>query len=441
MAELGTLLIQLTLVIVAAKVAGELMERLGQPSVLGELLAGILLGPTLLSSILQPPGGAVLQFLNFENEVIVFLAEIGIILLLLEVGLESDVGEIKRVGKVAGGVALVGVVVPFMLGWLLFQYGSLAPLGEHRDLSALFLGATMTATSIGITARVLSDIKKLNTEEGKIVIGAAIFDDVIGLILLSMMISLALVGMISYIGVVTTIVLAIVFLVGSMVLGQILGPYLLRLVERMRVRGILIVTVVAVGLAMATMAEGIGLATILGSFAAGLIFARTERKVHIEERIKPIADIFVPVFFVLMGTRVDLRTLASGGGAIALLALSVTALAVVGKVVSGAAVPKKRARRGAVGVGMVPRGEVGIIFAGFGLSTIPQGHTTPIFTQETYSAVIVMVMVTTLLTPPLLRFAFREVKTQREPPTLAPIPGGQIDEYSAPASSQPGVEE
>lgn len=374
-AELLVPLAQLIAVLVAAKLAGEASERMGQPAVLGELLAGIVLGPSLLNLVAR-------------TEILAFLAELGAIVLLFEVGLESDMDDLVRAGRPGAFVAFAGILLPFVGGWafaLLFISDGLVPL---------FIGAALTATSIGITARVLSDLGRLRTREAQIVLAAAIFDDVVGLILLSVLVTLASAGAVSAGAIAVTIVLAAGFVLGSIAVGTRLAPRLVRFVRRMRVRGVLLVFAFALALALAWGAASIGLATIIGAFAAGLIFAETEDVEHIERDIKPVADLLVPVFFVLMGTLVDVRTFLDA--AVLFAAVGLTAIALLTKVVAGYALRDRSLNRAAIGAGMVPRGEVGIIFAGFGL-------TLGVLDPGQYSALLVMVIGTTLAAPPLLK--------------------------------------
>ncbi len=374
-AELLQPLLQLVAILVGAKLAGEAAERLGQPAVLGELLVGIALGPSLLGFVTR-------------TEILAFLGELGAIVLLFEVGLESDVEKLGEAGRPGALVATAGIVLPFLGGW------AFALLFVGEGLVALFVGAALTATSIGITARVLSDLGRLQSREGQIVIAAAIFDDVVGLILLSILVTLAAVGTISLVAIATTVVLAVVFVIGSIFVGARGARLLVPFVRRMRVRGVLLVLAFALALALAWAAAAIGLATIIGGFAAGLIFAEVEDVEPIERDVKPLADVLVPVFFVLMGSLVDVRQFVDVDVLVAAGAL--TAIAFASKAVTGYVLRERSLNRTAIGAGMVPRGEVGIIFAGFGL-------TLGVISAGLYSALLVMVIVTTLVAPPLLK--------------------------------------
>jgi len=383
--EFRDLLLGLVLVWLAAKVAGEAMERLGQTAVLGELLAGVLIGPGVLGLV-------------HESQALHALAELGVLILLFEVGLESDLGELLRAGPQATLVALVGVAVPFAVG-----YGVMSWLG-HPALLAVFVGATFTATSVGITARVLADLGRLGDSAARVVLGAAVVDDILGLIILAVVTGVAQTGSVSLGAVGLLAAKAVVFLVAAVLVGVRLAPTLVRWVGRLRARGTLIVYSVVFAVALAAVADLVGLATIIGAFAAGLVLATTERRAHIEERIKPVADLLVPVFFVTVGMKVQpaaLNPFAEGGqfG----VAMLLTGVAVASKLAAGLAVYQRGVRRWPVAVGMVPRGEVGLIFAGAGLAA-------GVIAQDLYSALVVVVMLTTFAAPPWLKALYRADK-------------------------------
>jgi Kef-type K+ transport system membrane component KefB len=380
--ELRELLLGLVLVWLAAKVAGEGMERVGQTAVLGELLAGVLIGPGVLGLV-------------HESEVLHALAELGVLILLFEVGLESDLDELLRAGLQATLVAIVGVVLPFAAGYAAMQW-----LG-HSPIVAVFVGATLTATSVGITARVLADLGRLQDPAANVVLGAAVVDDILGLIILAVVTGAAQTGGVSPGSAALLTGKAVVFLVAALLLGLRLAPTLVRWIGRLRARGTLVVYSLVCAMALAAVADLIGLATIIGAFAAGLILAKTDRRTHIEERIKPVADLFVPVFFVTVGMKVEpamLNPFAAGGGfGVAML---LTGLAVASKLAAGLAVYARGVRRWPVGVGMVPRGEVGLIFAGAGLAV-------GVIAADLYSALVVAVMLTTFVAPPWLKALYR----------------------------------
>ncbi len=284
--ELRDLLLGLVLVWLAAKVAGEAMERIGQTAVLGELLAGVIIGPGVLGLV-------------HESRELHALAELGVLILLFEVGLESDLEDLLRAGLQAALVAFVGVAAPFAVGYAVMDW-----LG-HPTLLAVFVGATFTATSVGITARVLRDLGRLQDAAAKVVLGAAVVDDILGLIILAVVTGVAQTGSVSLVTVGLLSGKAVAFLVVAILAGIRLAPVLVRWIGRMQARGTLIVYSVVFAVGLAAVADLMGLATIIGAFAAGLILATTERRVHIEERLKPVADLLVPVFFVTVGMKVQ----------------------------------------------------------------------------------------------------------------------------------------
>jgi Kef-type K+ transport system membrane component KefB len=384
--ELRDLLIGLVLVWLASKAAGEGMERIGQSAVVGELLAGIIIGPGVLGLV-------------HETEVLHALAELGVLILLFEVGLESDLDDLLRAGIQATLVAVVGVAVPFVLGFAIMRW-----LG-HAPLLAVFVGATLTATSVGITARVLADLGRLHEAAAKVVLGAAVVDDILGLIVLAVVTGIAQAGSVPLADVVLLSAKAVVFLLAAILLGIRLAPILIRWIGRMKARGTLIVYSVVFAVALAVIADLIGLATIIGAFAAGLVLARTDRRQDIDGRIKPVADLLVPVFFVTIGTKVQPVMLNPfGENAQFGVAMVLTVVAVASKLAAGLAVYQRGVRRWPVGVGMVPRGEVGLIFAGTGLAA-------GVIAEDLYSALVVVVMVTTFATPPWLKMIYRADST------------------------------
>lgn len=386
-------------ILLAAKLAGELFERIGQPAVLGELVAGVIVGSSVLGIVPVDPADP-------YGSLVHVMAEIGVAILLFEIGLETDLREMFRVGSAALTVAVVGVVLPFFFGylfWHMYQGGA--------SLVAIFVGATLTATSVGITARVLTDIGKINTLEARIIIGAAVIDDVLGLLILAVVEGLADTGQISLLGVAKLFGLAVGFLAAAMAIGLTTARWLFELVNRMRVRGVLVTVSLVFALLLAYLADLVGLAPIVGAFAAGLILSRTNQFDTIVEQIKPVADVFTPIFFVSIGAAVDITILDPRNPAnhsILAVGASLFVIAVVGKVVAGFAVFWRKLNRLAIGAGMVPRGEVGLIFAQLGLLG-------GILTQDVFSAILIMVMGTTLITPPLLKPLFDRTSTSEDP--------------------------
>ena len=398
--------IALALILIFSKVFGELAERIKQPSVLGELVAGIILGGSVLAVVPSVAGMAGYDTFHL-------LAEVGVAILLFEIGLETDLKDLIKVGFTSMLVAIVGVIVPFALGFasiLVFEkYGLLGNVDPNFTiLIAITAGATLTATSVGITARVLSDMNRLQSGEAKIILGAAVIDDILGLIILGVVsgliessesgigvsVSAASVGII--------FLKAFGFLFAAIIIGNLISKRLFNLVEKMRVRGVLLLSALSFAFIFAFLASLVGLAPIVGAFAAGLVLANTNQFKSIEERLKPVSDFFTPIFFIMVGAAVDVSVFnpfVKENIPILLIALTLFIVAVVGKLVSGFAVFQKGIKKSVVGVGMIPRGEVGLIFAQVGL-------TYGIFTSELFSAVTVMVMLTTFIAPPLLKIMF-----------------------------------
>ncbi len=399
--------------LVAAKVLGELAERVGQPAVLGELIAGVILGASVLGVI--PAEGSI-------HETITVLAEIGVALLLFEIGLETDLKELFRVGPSASLVAIVGVAAPFLLG---FAYWMIAQpdIGVHAEgisdtMVAVFVGATLTATSVGITARVLSDLKRIHTPEARVIIGAAVVDDVLGLVILAIVSGLAAGAALSLFGMAKVFAIAVGFLVAAIIIGNAVAPRLFGFIDRMRVRGVLLIGAISFALLIAALAGLAGSALIIGSFAAGLVLSSTNQFDMIVEKVEPVADIFTPIFFVSIGAAVDVSLFIPGSESfnpsVLLVGAMLILVAIIGKVVSGYSVGwgKNKLNHLAIGVGMVPRGEVGLIFADIGLRR-------GILSAEVFSAVLIMVMATTFVAPPLLKSIFRRTGPE---PGLEPAP-------------------
>jgi Kef-type K+ transport system membrane component KefB len=396
----------LAVLLLSAKLGGEIATRLKQPAVLGELLAGILLG--------NLPFGGVQTFEALaHNEALEIIGGLGALILLFEVGLESTVQQMLKVGLTSVLVAVLGVALPFAFGWGVGAW----LLPEASPYVHAFLGATLTATSVGITARVLKDLGASRTQEARIILGAAVIDDVLGLIILGVVsgaITTAEQGApFSVMAVVSITVAAAVFLVGSLVIGVFAAPRLYSVASLLQVRGVLVTLSLSLCFLMAWVASLIGLAPIVGAFAAGLVLedvhfkdfvGRGERT--LEDLIRPISDVLVPVFFVLMGLRTDLGAFLSPG-ALELAAVLIV-VAIIGKQACALGVTIPGANRLAVGIGMIPRGEVGLIFAGVGAGIVLDGQ--PLIGPSTFAAVVLMVIVTTLVTPPALKWSLARVR-------------------------------
>lgn len=421
----GENLLWLALILMSARLFAPLAQRAGFPAVLGELLLGVVLGNLSL-----------LGFGLFDtikhDPIIAFIAELGVIVLLLQIGLETRLADLVRVGPRAAAVGVVGIAAPFVLG--AYVVGPLLLPGMDTN-AYLFLGATLAATSVGITGRVFRDLGKLDLPAARIVLGAAVIDDVLGLVILAVVSSLVQSGSVSMGEVAVIIAEAVMFLAGSIWIGRLISPHSSRWLARLDAGpSMLFAQVLATGLALAWLAHAIGLAPIIGAFAAGLLFepvflkdfdrpqvvreieplisdanpALGERLQAIlakhsghqhEHMIEAIGYFFVPVFFVLTGMQVDLKTLSDPS--VLGVGLGVTAVAVLGKLVAGLAAGN--AGRWLVGWGMVPRGEVGLIFA-------MVGKQLGVMSEAMFSVIVIMVILTTLITPPVLMMLLRRAE-------------------------------
>jgi Kef-type K+ transport system membrane component KefB len=409
----ASLALAIVIILLAAKFGGDVAVRYGQPAVLGELVFGVLLGNLPLLGISS------FEFLE-TDAMVDMLARLGVLLLLFEVGLESTVAQMMKVGLSALLVALLGVVTPFVLGWAVGAW----LLPEAGPYVHAFLGATLAATSVGITARVLRDLGRSQSPEARVILGAAVIDDVLGLVILAVVSGVIVAadrgGTISYFEVGGIVGKATAFLVGSLVLGVYLAPRLFGLASKLLGEGVLLASGLGVCFFLSWLAAKIGLAPIVGAFAAGLILEDvhyrkfTDRGEHtLDELVRPIAEFLVPIFFVLMGMRTDLAVFAQPG--VLGLATALTVVAILGKQACSLGVLGAGIDRLSVGIGMIPRGEVGLIFANIGLSLRLGGQ--PIISPSTFSAVVVMVIVTTMATPPLLRWSMARLPAGNgEPP-------------------------
>lgn len=408
-------LIGLVVLFLAAKVGGIIATRLNQPAVLGELIFGVILGN------LGIVGYGGLNFIS-QSEIFSIFAGVGVVLLLFEVGLESSVEELLSVGAVATVVAIVGVVFPFILGLgASFYFQPEKSIYVHS-----FVGATLCATSVGITARVFKDLGKIQIKEAKIILGAAVIDDVLGLIILAVIsgiiasvgsgagqeaVSIASVSMIA--------LKAVGFLVLSIFIGGRIAPQLFRWGGRLQTEGMLLALSLSFCFFLAWLANLVGLAPIVGAFAAGLIIDGTgfpkffgKSETSIEHLIFPISNFFVPVFFVHMGMQVDLMTFADTS--VIIFGVTLSVMAILGKQACGLGVfgkDNKSVNRVLIGIGMIPRGEVGLIFAVIGAGLSINGQ--PVIDKPLYSAIVLMVMITTMITPPGLKWSLNKSRAQK----------------------------
>lgn len=395
----ATFLLLFAGILIASKVAGILCERVSIPAVVGELLAGIVLGNLALVGLEFP---LITQLKT--SELFHTFSEIGVILLLFLVGLESNLNSFIKAGRPAIIVAITGVVAPFLLifgGWYLMPF-------DHGNLNQqIFLAATATATSVGITARVLKDLGRVASVEGQVILGAAVIDDVLGLLILAVVSALVQHGSVDMAGVAWITAKAVLFLGGTAIAGHLLLPRLIYFTGRFDSSGLMGAIAFATCFGCAYLADIVGLAPIVGAFSAGLIlddvhFKRYQdaRAYSLEQLVKPVADLFVPIFFVLMGINVSLATFASPtiiGGALIL-----TALAILGKICAGIFLKRGSMDKLAVGLGMIPRGEVGLIFASIGASL-------KVVNDSEYAMIVFMVVATTLITPSLLQWRMKHV--------------------------------
>ncbi|MFB2646308.1 cation:proton antiporter [Raphidiopsis sp. BLCC-F218] len=415
----AAVLLSLVVIYLASKVGGELSNKLGFPPVLGELVGGVVVGTSVLHLLVFPEGGTdsssslIMSFLQItagltpeatpavfaaQSEVISVLAELGVIILLFEIGLESNLKDLMEVGIQAFVVAVVGVAVPFAAGTagLMIIFG-IAPI------PAIFAGAALTATSIGITSRVLSEIGRLNSKEGQIILGAAVIDDILGIIVLAVVASLAKDGAVDVGNVIYLIASATGFIIGAVILGNVFNKSFVAIADVLKTRGGVVIPAFIFAFIMSYLADIINLEAILGAFAAGLVLEETEKRKELQKQVIPIADMLVPIFFVAVGAKTDLGVLnpaipTNREGLV--MATFLITIAIIGKVITGLAVfGQPGINRLAIGVGMIPRGEVGLVFAGVGAAS-------GVLSKPLGAAIIMMVIITTFLAPPLLRVVF-----------------------------------
>jgi len=392
--EVHVFLNVLLIILLTARVFAELAVRLKSPSVIGELVAGVVLGPSLLGWI-EP------------FEAIKLLAEIGIILLLFEVGLGTDLMRLAQSGWKSVIVAIGGFVLPFVLGFLL----SSQVFGLSL-LVSLFIGGTLTATSIGITVRVLSELKVQHRHEGQIVLGAAVLDDIFGVVLLALLYEFAIGGGISIINTGKVLLFIGIFFVLAPVAAKIISVLIKRLDRTTEVPGLIPTMMVSLVLFFAWLANEVGAPELLGGFAAGLALSRRfflplgvalhadpKFAQRIEDQMKPIISLFTPIFFVMVGLSLNLREIDWSSFHIWGLSLALFVAAVAGKFAGALVIKESWCSRFAIGLAMIPRGEVGLIFAEL-------GRESGVLENETYAPLIIVIVLTTLLPPFLLKWFY-----------------------------------
>lgn len=400
--EVHTFFLELMIVLVTARLFAEIAARLSVPTVIGELLAGVILGPSLLGWL--SPG-----------ETLRLLAEIGIILLLFQVGLETDLHRLLRAGLASLVIALAGFVLPFVLGFAL-GYG---PLGMPL-LPALFVGGTLTATSIGITVRVLTDLRRQDSAEGQMVLGAAVLDDILGVVLLGLIYEFAVAGGVGIANAGKVILFIGIFFVLATPSAKLLSSLIQRMAPVSNIPGLIPTAIVSLVLFFAWLAHLVGAPELLGGFAAGLALSRrfflpfglairTHKRFakSVERQMRPIVYLFTPIFFVMVGLSLDLRQVEWSSPYIWILSLSLTTVAIVGKMVGPFLVGIGWRRAVAIGIAMTPRGEVGLVFAEL-------GRLGGVLDNQLYAGLIIAITLTTLLPPFVLKWYYDRFAAERQ---------------------------
>jgi Kef-type K+ transport system membrane component KefB len=398
--ELHQFFLFLAIILIAARLLSEVVARFGVPSVIGELIAGLLIGPSLLGWV-------------SPDTTMKLLAEIGIILLLFEVGMDTDLSRLASSGVKPMVVALVGFLLPFMLG-----YGISVQLFDLPQLTALFIGGTLTATSIGITVRVLDDLGKRQTDEAQIVIGAAVLDDILGVVALAMLYQFAIEHEVSYKAAGEVSLYIFLFMLLAPLVAKLASMMIDHFDQRAATPGLLLTMALSLILLFSWLAHAVGAPEIMGGFAAGLAFSQhfgfklklgentalefkpSPKLAHrLEEQMRPLIHTFSPLFFVMVGVSLNLNTVDWGSAFVWELAGALLLIAFVGKFASGFFIRESRHHQVAIGLSMIPRGEVGLIFSQLGFS---QG----ILNGELYAALLIVIALTTMSPPFLLKWFY-----------------------------------
>ncbi|MBI5890256.1 MAG: cation:proton antiporter [Nitrosomonadales bacterium] len=401
--ELHQFFLFLAIILIAARLLSETAARFGIPSVIGELVAGLLIGPSLLGWV-------------SPDTTMKLLAEIGIILLLFEVGMDTDLSRLARSGGKSVAVALTGFTLPFALGYAVSTW-----LFNLPELTALFIGGTLTATSIGITVRVLEDLGKRHSDEAQIVIGAAVLDDILGVLVLALLYQFAVEHQVSTRAVSEVGLYILLFMLLAPLVAKLASMLIEHLDERAATPGLLLTMALSLILLFSWLAHAVGAPEIMGGFAAGLAFSQhfgfrlwmgkrpalefkpSPKLAHrLEEQMRPLIHTFSPLFFVMVGVSLNLNAINWDSAFIWELAALLLLVAFLGKFISGFCIRESRRNQMAVGLSMVPRGEVGLIFAQLGFS---QG----IFDGELYAALLIVIAITTMSPPFLLKWFYRSV--------------------------------
>ena len=379
------LLLELFAIFLAAKIAGEIFEQIKLPAVLGEILAGVALGPFAFG-IIHP------------SDTIHSIAEVGAIFVLFHAGLETSPHELIRVGRKALVVAIAGIVLPFILGFAYMKWHGVT------STEAIFVGAAMVATSVGITARVLADLGVLSTNSAKIILGAAVFDDILGMVLLAIVAGMASPQGLEWIHMVVLVVEAATFAVFMIYVAPHMVKRIQPRVEKLSTHNAPLILSLVLCLFLSWVSAKIGMAAIIGAFFAGMMFADYAPQWNLHSKVSGITEFLAPYFFFAIGSRLDMRLFT---GDVLVVAIIISILAIFSKL-AGCGLPMLREGWRTVlqvGVGMMPRGEVALIVALVGLQS-------QIVTESTYAIVIFMTAVTTLLAPPLLRYLFPKAATR-----------------------------
>ncbi|HID35841.1 MAG TPA: cation:proton antiporter [Ghiorsea sp.] len=392
-----SIFLSIGIILLSARILGELAARFKAPSVMGEMLAGIIIGPSLLGIVEL-------------NDIIYVLAEIGLILLLFEVGLDTDLSKLSQQRVKASVVALGGFIAPFLGGFVLSYW-----LFDLSLLVSMFIGGTLTATSIGVTVRVLRDLKRHKSSEAQVVIGAAVLDDILGIVLLALLYEFSTSGGINLINTGKVIVFIVIFMALAPIVAKIMAETIGKFSPQSQVPGLIPTTIVTLVLLFAWLAHAVGAPALLGGFAAGLALSRrfflpfgaalqaqsnTDFVQRIHTSMMPIIQLFTPIFFVMVGLSLNLREIDWGSPTVMLMASSFIIIAMLSKLVGAFLIKESMAFRWAVGLSMIPRAEVGLVFAEL-------GRISNVFNQEIYAVMVLTIAVTTVLPPFILKWFYK----------------------------------
>lgn len=394
--DTSTVILHIAVILILARLFGEIASYLQVPSVIGEIIAGVVLGPSLFG-LIQPDG------------LVQVLAEVGIILLLFQIGLETDIGNLIETGAKSVVVAIGGFILPFILCFSLSYYWF-----ELEIMVSLMVAGTMTATSIGITMRSLTDIGQHKSKESQIILGAAVLDDILGVILLAILFDFSLSNKIDIVGASRILLFMTVFFLIAPTFAKAIGYLIKRFEQKSTIPGIVPTTIVSLVLFLAWLSHAIGIPELLGGFATGIALSRRffipfgialhkneDFSNHVHQQMKPIIQLFTPIFFVYVGLSLDLSKIDWGSHFFWYFSLSLTALAIVSKLGGALLIKEKLARKIFIGMAMVPRGEIGLVFAEL-------GRTTGIFNNEIYATIVIVIAYTTLFTPLWLRLFYKQ---------------------------------